>query len=134
MRVGAAQRELSRDQGVRFLSPGYNLVTHQNWTRRFSSAILTVGAHFWYKARDLHWWLGQISAHTTTSATYLVRVLDDPGQVKFKLSPSRYTTAIGAERDSWCLQTRQGRTLQHGSLRNVDESRGVELADPVTTN
>ena len=76
--------------------------------------------------------LGKISAHTTTSATYLVRFLDDPGPVK-KLSPSRYTAAIGAERDSWCLQTRQGRTLQHGTFRNIDESRGVELVDPVTT-
>ena len=55
MRVGAAQRELSRDQGARFLSPGYSLITHQDWTRRFSSTILPVGAHFWYKARDVHW-------------------------------------------------------------------------------
>ena len=66
---------------------------------------------------------------TTTSATYLVRFLDDPGPVKINLSPSRYTG-----RDSWCLQTHQGSTLQHGILRNVDESRGVELADPATTN
>ena len=132
MRVGAAQRELSRDQGARFLSPGYSLVTHLDWTRRFSTTVLPVGTHFWYKARDHHWWLGKISAHTTTVAQYIVRFLDDPGPVK--LSPSRYTTAIGAERDSWCLQTRQGRPLQQGILLNIDESRGVELADSVATN
>ena len=72
--------------------------------------------------------------HTATAAQYIVRFLDDPGPVKLKLSPSRYTTAIGAERDSWCLQTRQGRPLQQGILRNIDESRGVELADSVATN
>ena len=55
MRVGAAQRELSRDQGARFLSPGYSLVTHQDWTRRLSTTVLPVDAHFWYKARDHHW-------------------------------------------------------------------------------
>ena len=40
----------------------------------------------------------------------------------------------GAERDSWCLQTRQGRTIQQELLRNVDESHGVELADPAATS
>ncbi len=111
MRIGAAPRELSRDQGARFLSPGYDLVTHRLWTSRFSSTILPVGAHIWYKARDHHWWLGKISAHTTTSSLYIVRFLDDPGPVKIKLSSSRYTTAIGAERDSWCLQTHRGSVL-----------------------
>ena len=134
MRVAAAQRELSRDQGARFLSPGYSLVTHQDWMRRFSTTVLPVGTHFWSKVRDHHLWLGKISAHTTTAAQYIVCVLDDHGPVKFKLSPSRYTTAIGAKRDSWCLQTRQGRPLQQGIMRNVDESRGVEVADPVATN
>ena len=133
MRVAAAQRGLSRDQGARVLSPGYSLVTHQDWTRRFGATVLPVGTHFWCKARDHHWWLGKISAHTETAAQH-VRFLDVPGPVKLKLSPSRYNTAIGAERNSWCLQTRQGRLLQQGILRNVDESRGVELADPVATN
>ena len=134
MRVGAAQRKLSRDQGARFLSPGYSLVTHHDWTHRFSSSILPVGAHFWYKARDHHWWLGKISAHTTTAAHYIVRFLDDPGPIKLKLSPSRYTTAVGAERNSWCLQTRQGSALKHGVLLNADESRGAELAGPAASN
>ena len=60
MRVGAAQRKLSRDQGARVLSPGYSLVTHQDWTRPFRTTVLPVGTHFWYKARDHHWLLGKI--------------------------------------------------------------------------
>ena len=134
MHVGAAQRELSRDQGARFLSPGYPLVTHQDWTRRFSSTVLPVSTHFWYKARDHHWWLHKISAHTKTAAHYGVRFLGDPGPVKLKISPSRYNTAIGAERDLWCLQTRQGKTLQQRILLSVDKSRVGELPDPVATN
>ena len=133
IRVGVDQRELSRNQGARFLSPGYSLVTHQDWTRRFSSTILSVGTHFWYKARDHHWWLGKISAHITTAAHYIVHCLGDPGPVNPKLSSSRYTTAIRAERDLWCLQTRQGKILEQGILRNVDESRGVELAHTTAT-
>ena len=134
MHVGAAQRELSRDQGARFLSPGCSLVTYQDWTRRFSTTVLPVLTHFWGKARDHHWWLGKMYAHPKTAAHYVVRFLDDPGPVKLKLFPSRYTTTSGAERDMLCLQTRQGRTLRQGILRNINESRGVELADPVAAN
>ena len=90
---------LTRDQGARFLYPGYRLVAHQDWTRRFSSTILSVDAHFWYKARDHLWWLGKISAHTTTAAHYVVRFFAGPEPVKLKLSSSRHTTAIGAEQD-----------------------------------
>ena len=68
MRVDAAWRKLLRNQGARFLSPGYSLVTHQDWTRRFSSTVLSVGTHFWYKTRVHLWWLGKIFAHTKTAA------------------------------------------------------------------
>ena len=87
MRVGAAQRELSRDQVAGFLSRGYSLVTHQDWAHSVSTTVLPVGDRFWYKARDHHWWLGKISAHTKTVAHYVVRFLDDPRPVKLKLSP-----------------------------------------------
>ena len=80
MRVGAAQRELSRDQGNLFLYPGDSLVPHLDWTNCFSNTILPVGTHFWYKARDHHWWLGKISAHTTTTAIYIVRFRTIPDQ------------------------------------------------------
>ena len=62
MRVGAAQREISQDEGARFLSPGYSLVKHQEWTRRFSTTVLPVGTHVRYKPGDHHLWLGKMSA------------------------------------------------------------------------
>ena len=57
--------------------------------------VLPNGAHFWYKGEDSLWWLGKISASTTT--VYLVRFLDDPRPIKHPLAPARYTTAT-AER------------------------------------
>ena len=59
MRVGAAQRELARDKGARFLPPGYSYVNHQMWARRFRDTILPVGAYFWYKGQDHLWRLGK---------------------------------------------------------------------------
>ena len=44
-------------------------------TCRFSSTILPVSAYVWYEARYHHWWLGKISAHTTTAAHYVRRPL-----------------------------------------------------------
>ena len=58
MRVGAAQRELARDKGVRFLPHAYGYVNCQTLTRQFSGTILPVGAYFWYKGQDHRWWLG----------------------------------------------------------------------------
>ena len=128
MRVSAAQHELARDKGARFLPPGYSYVTRQTWTRRFSGTVLPVGAYFWYKGQDHLWWLGKISAHTPTPGQYVVRFLDDPGPVKLALSTARYTTSLGAVRGSWCLQVHQGSSLMRGIVRNDDESRGAELA------
>ena len=55
MRIGAANRELSRFRGEVFLSPGYNLVPRTLWLSRFSSSTLPAGAHLWYKARNCLW-------------------------------------------------------------------------------
>ena len=35
MRIGAAQRKLSRNNGERFLAPGYACVPHADWLRRY---------------------------------------------------------------------------------------------------
>ena len=59
MRIGAAQRELSRSKGEVFLATGYSLVPRDLWLRTFSSTVLYAGAHLWYKARDGLWWLGK---------------------------------------------------------------------------
>ena len=72
-RIDAAQRELSRRNGERFLAPGYDSVPHAEWLRRFGATVLPRGAHFWCKGDDDLWWLGKISASTTTGGVYLVR-------------------------------------------------------------
>ena len=78
IRIGAAQRELSRNNGKRFLVPGYACVLRAEWLRRYHDTVLPKGAHFWYKGDDGLWWLGRISASTTEDGVYLVRFLDDP--------------------------------------------------------
>ena len=46
MRIGAAQRELSRNNGERFLAPGYACVPRAEWLRRYHDTILPKRAHF----------------------------------------------------------------------------------------
>ena len=46
MRIGAAQRELSRSNGERFLAPGYSCVSHAYWLRRYFNTVLPNGAPF----------------------------------------------------------------------------------------
>ena len=53
--------------------------------------MLPNGAHFWYEGDDSLWWLGKISASTTT--VNLVRFLEDPRPIKHPLAPARYTIA-----------------------------------------
>ena len=60
MRVGAAQCELARAKGARFLPPGYGYVNHHTWARRLRGTILPVGVYFWYKGQDHLRWLGKI--------------------------------------------------------------------------
>ena len=73
MRIGAAQRERSRRNGERFLAPGYGCVPDAEWLSHYSATVHSNGAHFWYKGDDGLWWLGKISASTTTDGVYLMR-------------------------------------------------------------
>ena len=100
MRIGAAQRKLSRNHGSRFLAPGYACVPRAEWLRRYRDTVLPKGAHFWYKGDDGLWWLGKINASTTEDGVYLVRFLDDSGPIKLPLFPARHTTSAGATRGS----------------------------------
>ena len=85
------------------------------------------GAHSWYKADDGLWWLGKISARTTTEGEYLARCVDDPGPIKLTaLSGSLHATSTGGVQGSWCLQLRRGRSVARGSQSNVDESRRAD--------
>ena len=55
MRIGTAQRELSRNNGELFLAPGYACVTRAEWLRRYRDTGLPKGAHCWYKGDDGLW-------------------------------------------------------------------------------
>ena len=127
-RIGAAQRELSRNNGERLLAPGYACVPRADWPRRYHDTVLSEGVHFWLKEDDELWWLGQISASTTEDKAYLVRFLDDPGPNKLPLPQARYTTLTGAVRGSWCLQVHIASAFPRGIQRSVDESRGAAVA------
>ena len=89
MRIGAAQRELSSNNGERFLAPGYACVPRADWLRRYDDTVLPKAAHFTYKGDDGLWWFGKISASITEDKIYLVRFLDDPGPIKLPLPPAR---------------------------------------------
>ena len=72
MRIGATQRELSGNNGERFLAAGYARVPRAEWLSCYRDTVLPKGAHFWYKGDDGLWWLGKISASTTADGVYLV--------------------------------------------------------------
>ena len=90
MRIGAAQRELSRNNGERLLAPGYACVTRADWLRRYHDTVPPKGAQFWDKGDDELWWLGKVSTSTTEDKVYLVRFVDDLGPIKLPL-PRRAT-------------------------------------------
>ena len=73
MRIGAAQHELSRNNGQRFLAPGYACVPRTEWLRRYHDTVLPKRARFLYKGDDGLWWLEIISASTTEDGVCLVR-------------------------------------------------------------
>ena len=73
MRIGAAQRDLSRSNGERFMAPGYACVPPAEWLRRYRDTVLPKGAYLWYKGDDGLWWLEIISASTTEDGVCLVR-------------------------------------------------------------
>ena len=66
MRIGAAQRELSWNNGERFMAHGYGSVPRVEWLSRYSTTVLPNGAHFWFEVDDGLCWLGKISTTTTT--------------------------------------------------------------------
>ena len=104
MRIGDAQRELSRAVGRRFLAAGYSCVSRADWLRHYSTTalehystiapqhysttVLLFGAHLWYKADDALWWLEkncELRSHNRCWE-YLVRFLDDSGPIKLPVS------------------------------------------------
>ena len=55
IRIGAAHREHSRNDGERFLAPGYACVPRAEWLRRYHDTMLPKGAQFWYKGDNGLW-------------------------------------------------------------------------------
>ena len=92
MRIGAAQRELSRNNGELYLAPGYACVSRADWLRRYHDTVLPERAHFWYKRGDGLWWIDKLSTSATEDKVYLVRFLYDPRPVKLLFSPERDAT------------------------------------------
>ena len=88
MRIGVAQRELSRNNGEHFLAPGYACVPRAEWLRRYHDTVLHKGAHFWYKCDDGLWWLGKIGASTTEDGVYV------PGPVFARLGADHSPGAL----------------------------------------
>ena len=123
MQIGAAPREVSRNNGERLLVPGYACVPGAEWLHRYRDTVLPKGAHVWYKGDDGLWWPGKIIASTTKNGVYLVRFLDDSGPIKLPIPPTRYTTSTGAVRSSWRLQVHETSAFSRGIQRNVDDSR-----------
>ena len=128
MRIGAAQRELSRNNGERFLAPGYAFVPRTDWLRCYHDTVLPKRAHLWYKRDDGLWCLGEISASTTEDKVYLVRFLDDPGPIKVPFPTARCTTSTGAVGGFWCVRVYIASAFSRGIQRNVDESRDAAVA------
>ena len=104
MRIGAAQRQLSLNNGQRFLAPDYACVSRTDWLRRYHDAVLPKKSHFWCKGDDGLWRVGKVNASTTGDKVYLVRFLDNPEPIELPLPPACYTASTRAVQGSWCLQ------------------------------
>ena len=57
MRIGAEQRELSRNDGEHFFVPDYACVPRAEWLRRYRDTVLPKGVHVWYKGDHGLWWV-----------------------------------------------------------------------------
>ena len=127
-RTRAAHRELARSRGERYMPPGFSLVSHETWLRRFSASLLPVGARLWCKARDGLWWNGQIGAHQDGS--YVVRLFDDPGPRILPLPAVFYSTALDAACGSWCLEKHRSRPLGDTNVRIPPRADSIPSAVP----
>ena len=70
-----------KSNGERFLASGYGCVPHAKWPSSYGTTVLPNGAHVRYKGEDGLWWLGKISASTTTDGEYLAQFLDESGPI-----------------------------------------------------
>ena len=124
MRRSAAARELHRNRGERFVANGYQFVTRQQFERVFlNDRDKLRGAYFWFRDRDLLWWLGIIHKVGSADEPYIVRFLDDPGPIRIALRYELYSTDPSAGRFSWCLQYRKSSGVVSGVKQHGDGFR-----------
>ena len=71
MRIGAVQRELSRNNCERFLAPGYACVPRTEGLRRYRDTVLPKRIRLLSKGDDGLWWLGKINASATEDEVYM---------------------------------------------------------------
>ena len=126
MRIGAAQRELSRNNGERFLAPGYVAVQTGSvaTTTRCFLREPTFG-----KRETMGYGGLETSARTlprtryTWSAFWTTR-----DGLNFLYPRARYMNSTGAVRGSWFLHVDIASAFPRGIQRNVDEFRGAAMA------
>lgn len=97
MRISAAGRELSRNQGAIGLPLGYTLVTRDQWNKLFRTASFPVDAYTVCRSYDGLWWLDTVPLATTTADPYVDPILDNPGSTLMTLSAATYSFAIGVK-------------------------------------
>ena len=126
MRIGAAQLELSRNNGELFLVPGYGCLSHADWLRRYCNTVLPNGGHFSYKGDDGLWWLRK-SVPLRSRMEYIrfdVWTTQDRSSFLFL---QRYPTSTRAARGAWCLKIHLASAFARGFQLIVDESRGAAV-------
>ena len=99
MRMGAAQRELSRANGQRFLAPGYGREPRADWLRHCSTPQMgpIVGTKPMTACGG--WGKSALAQPPTGNIWYVF--LDHQGPIKVTLSPAHYRNSTGSVRGSW---------------------------------
>ena len=127
MRIGAAQRELSWNNGERFLAPVYACITRAEWLRRYRDTVLPKGAQF-----------GTRVTMGCGGFEHSVRVRRRMGYTwsdfwtiwgrSSSLFSRRATRSQRGPYDcSWCLQVPVASAFSRGVQRNVDDSRDAAV-------
>ena len=130
MRIGAAQRELSRPQGqfpLLWLHPGLPRPLNSHLYCHYTQ----IWAHVLYKALDGLRWLGKITHRAPSDpsfdTSYIMRFLGDLGPITIDLQPARHSTTLDDDYGSWCLQRHRTENLARVEC-NGAVTRQMELA------
>ena len=101
-RISAAQREISRNNGERFLAHGYGCVPRAEWLSRYSTTVPPNGADL-VQGRRRFMMAWEYQRERDHEGGICGAFLDDPWLINL-LTPACSTTSTGAVRGSWRLQ------------------------------